>query len=151
MLSMCEKALLGYCSFHHILLFLAQRYPCIRHIANERVKSFKAKQKNRHKMHVRNLGHFLIYLCLSDLRWEDIREEFMAESLARSVLWACKNNPELKQIPGSRNGAVVLQRKKTQRVTLGKRPSSADQLRKGQEVYALWRGRVDGDYRRDRG
>merc|ERR1719282_1845862 len=44
-----EKALLGYCSFHHMLLALAARHPCIAQVAEDKLSSFIRSEDGRHK------------------------------------------------------------------------------------------------------
>jgi len=93
--TLCEKALLGYCSFHHMLLFLAEQYPEMVTLANRRVNSFLAKPGHRHKEHTRNLGIWLINLCLSEKTFEDVANCFEEEALTRSVMWTLRSDPGL--------------------------------------------------------
>jgi len=42
-----EKSLLGYCSFHHMLLYYCQKYPEIKEDANNLVKNFIDKEEKK--------------------------------------------------------------------------------------------------------
>jgi hypothetical protein len=54
-----EKALSGYCAFHHMILSFARRYPIIREKANEMVSEFLRNPQKRIKKSVPNLGNLL--------------------------------------------------------------------------------------------
>ena len=54
-----ERALQAYCAFHHLLLFLAARYPEIGQAANQRVQRFIEKPGHRTKAATPDLGHLM--------------------------------------------------------------------------------------------
>jgi len=90
-----EKALFGYCAFHHMLLGFADRYPVIVDTANAKVQAFLKDPSQRIKKAVPNLGEFLIYLTLSDLEWDDLVVAIVLELFDRNVKWILDKAPEL--------------------------------------------------------
>ena len=92
-----EKALEGYCSFHHMLLFFAQRYPMIRDYAEKQVRRFLSAYYYRHKRQVPNLGILLVCLTLSRTGWDSLRKPFVMESFDRNVLWLLRKEPRLER------------------------------------------------------
>jgi len=90
-----EKALEGYCSFHHILLFFVKRYPMIQEYAEKQVYRFLSAYYYRHKRQVPNLGILLICLTLSRTGWDSLRKPLVMEDFDRNVLWLLKKTPQL--------------------------------------------------------
>jgi ubiquitin-protein ligase len=91
-----EKALLGYCSFHHMLLALAVRHPCIALVAQTKVGNFIRSPSTRHKSEAPDLGQLLVYVALTeDVCWSDIADPVLEECGARSILWLFREKPGL--------------------------------------------------------
>mmetsp|Transcript_36208 Transcript_36208/g.67198 ORF Transcript_36208/g.67198 Transcript_36208/m.67198 type:complete len:705 (-) Transcript_36208:1464-3578(-) len=90
-----EKALEGYCSFHHMLLFFAKRYPMIQEYAEKQVYRFLSAYYYRHKRQVPNLGILLVCLTLSRTGWDSLRKPLVMEAFDRNVLWLLKKTPQL--------------------------------------------------------
>lgn len=83
-----EKALLGFTSFHHLLLRLAADYPIIRRRAMFWVGEFISSTAKRSKMVIHDLGEFLVllYLCPPGT-WNKLACAFIEESFVRNVRW----------------------------------------------------------------
>uniref|UniRef100_A0A7S4WHF5 Uncharacterized protein n=1 Tax=Alexandrium monilatum TaxID=311494 RepID=A0A7S4WHF5_9DINO len=89
-----EKALLGYCSFHHMLLALRARHPEIGEVAADRLRRFI--QGQRSKAHAPDLGQLLVYMAVTeDVRWEELAAAVLAESHVRGVRWLLRDRPRL--------------------------------------------------------
>ncbi|ETO26580.1 hypothetical protein RFI_10560, partial [Reticulomyxa filosa] len=94
-LQLCEKALLGYVSLYHLLLWLVYRNPGMKQLANKKVGAFIKDPNCRLKGHVSDLGVFLIYILISDFTWNDVGRELILESLSRNALWITKRFNQL--------------------------------------------------------
>ena len=83
-----EKALLGFTSFHHLLLRLATEYPIITERAQFWVKEFIRSPARRNKLVIHDLGEFLVllYLC-PEGTWARLSRAFLEESFVRNVRW----------------------------------------------------------------
>ena len=83
-----EKALLGFTSFHHLLLKLAADYPIIQERAQHWVDEFSRSRARRSKLVIHDLGEFLVllYLC-PEGSWERLAGAFLQESWLRNVRW----------------------------------------------------------------
>jgi hypothetical protein len=91
-----EKALLGYCSFHHMLLALRLRHPEIGDVATDRLRRFIGGQRS--KAHAPDLGQLLVYMSLTEeVRWEDLAAAVLAESHVRCVRWTLRDRPMLER------------------------------------------------------
>jgi len=89
-----ERALLGYCSFHHMLLALCRRHPSIVQVANEKLQRFIAGERSKSK--VPDLGQLIVYLAVSDaLQWRDVVAAIVDESHVRGALWLLRAQPKL--------------------------------------------------------
>mmetsp|Transcript_77165 Transcript_77165/g.200769 ORF Transcript_77165/g.200769 Transcript_77165/m.200769 type:complete len:901 (+) Transcript_77165:77-2779(+) len=100
-----EKALLGYCSFHHMLLALAVRHPCIAQVAQRKLRNFLHGQ--RHKSQTPDLGQLIVYCAVSeDISWQNIARDVVEEAGVRSVLWLLRNKPGLER-PGIGDAALL--------------------------------------------
>lgn len=99
-----EKALAGYCAFHHILLYMAARFPAMRAEAQATLAQFVRTPDARHKSVTPDLGRMLLLLTLSDatLGWTQISIIFLKEAFARNVRWTLKEHPSLAMVPSSR-------------------------------------------------
>lgn len=74
-----EKALEGYCFFHHLLLSMTMQYPNITSQAEAKLEDFLKSPERRSKAHTPNLGELLVYLTISNnnLQWEQISVPFL--------------------------------------------------------------------------
>ena len=100
-----EKALQGYCAFHHLLLFCADKVPSIKHLAHNQVEQFLQDPKKRVKQHSPNLGELLVTMTLTNTSWEDMTQgpqvspgmsmPFILETFDRNVRWTLKDYPHL--------------------------------------------------------
>jgi len=91
-----EKALLGYCSFHHMLLALCARHPEIGKVATDRLRRFIRGQRS--KAEAPDLGQLLVYMAITeDIRWEDVAAAVLAESHIRGVRWLLRDRPSLER------------------------------------------------------
>lgn len=89
-----ERALLGYCSFHHMLLALCQRHPSIAKVATEKVKAFVQGQRDKSK--VPDLGQLVVYMTLAEgSTWQQVMSAIMDEAQVRGVLWVLRSCPWL--------------------------------------------------------
>jgi ubiquitin-protein ligase len=91
-----EKALLGYCSFHHMLLALVARHPCIAAVADDKLRNFLRSEVGRHKAQTPDLGQLLVYCAISkNFSWQDIAATLVKEANVRSVMWLLRDTPHL--------------------------------------------------------
>ncbi|CAB9512106.1 conjugating enzyme E2 [Seminavis robusta] len=90
-----EKALEGYCAFHHMLLFFAKRYPMLIEYAEQQVQRFISANYYRHKRQVPNLGVLLVCLTLSKTGWNSLRRPLVMEAFDRNVRWILQEYPLL--------------------------------------------------------
>eukprot|EP00930_Biecheleria_cincta_P045339 TRINITY_DN31259_c0_g1_i1.p1 TRINITY_DN31259_c0_g1~~TRINITY_DN31259_c0_g1_i1.p1 ORF type:complete len:916 (-),score=177.15 TRINITY_DN31259_c0_g1_i1:198-2945(-) len=91
-----EKALLGYCSFHHMLLALCAKHPSIERVATKKLQNFIRREAGRHKSETPDLGQLLIYSAISrEVRWQHIAEALVQEASVRSVMWLVREKPSL--------------------------------------------------------
>jgi len=89
-----ERALLGYCSFHHMLLALRALHPEIGQVATDRLRCFI--RGRRTKTDVPDLGQLLIYMAITeDIQWEDLAAAVLGESHVRGVRWLLRDRPSL--------------------------------------------------------
>jgi len=82
-----EKALEGYCAFHHMLLHFAKTHPCLVDLANSQIESFLSSEKARTKRHTPNLGLLLVSLTLTNKGWNVLRKPLIMEVFDRNVRW----------------------------------------------------------------
>jgi len=95
-----ERALLGYCSFHHMLLFFANEYPAIQTRIDSIVEKFMASPDDQQKSVVPDLGEFLALMSLSKHSWNELAKPLLKELLTRNVLWTLKKHPNFVGAPG---------------------------------------------------
>jgi len=89
-----ERALLGYCSFHHMLLALCQRHPSIAQVATEKLQRFV--QGERVKAKVPDLGQLIVYMAATDqVQWSHVAAAVLSESHIRGALWVLREQPQL--------------------------------------------------------
>ena len=92
-----ERALLGYCSFHHLLLAFCARFPLMREEANAMVA--RAVDGHTSKDDLPDLGVFLALLTVTDQSWfsPQLAWAVLGETLDRNVRWALPNMPYLRR------------------------------------------------------
>jgi len=91
-----EKALVGYCAFHHLLLWLADNFPEIKEHARKSIEQFIKDPEYRTKKETPDLGKFLLNLAIVDeYSWQDLNDAFVHESLDRQVKWYVDKFPTL--------------------------------------------------------
>lgn len=90
-----ERALEGYCAFHHMLLFFSKRYHSIEAMANRQVNEFISNEDVRLKKQTPDLGNLLVCLTLSKQGWASLWKPLMLEVFDRNVRWTVKDHPEL--------------------------------------------------------
>jgi Mg-chelatase subunit ChlD len=94
-----ERALRGYCMLHRLFLALVQHYPQLQTAVRQRLQQFLKDPRTRSKTLCPDLGNLLPLLSVSsDLGWVDLCPALLGESLARQVLWSCRDVPELASI-----------------------------------------------------
>merc|ERR1712232_504838 len=87
-----ERALLGYCSFHHLLLALRQRHPSIGQVATKKLQAFVRGERS--KSDVPDLGQLLVYMAVTeDVRWCEVVAAVVNESHVRGALWLLRAQP----------------------------------------------------------
>lgn len=81
-----ERAVQGYCAFHHLLLWCATEHPELGIIASRRFCAFTQSETERSKAGTPDLGQFLA-LCaiVCESRWADLAKPYLQESLTRNV------------------------------------------------------------------
>lgn len=93
-----ERAILGYCAFHHLLLELTNKFPEATECADYKISRFKSDPLYRRKKECPNLGEFIIHLAISDQhQWTDIAEVFLFEAFDRNVRWNLEKDATLYQ------------------------------------------------------
>jgi hypothetical protein len=92
-----ERALLGYCSFHHLLLAFCARFPLMREEANAMVA--RAIDARTSKDEIPDLGVFLALLTVTDQSWScsKLAWAVLGETLDRNVRWTLPNMPYLRR------------------------------------------------------
>jgi len=89
-----ERALIGYCSFHHMLLALCQRHPSIAHVATAKVQAFVRGQRD--KSNVPDLGQLVVYMTLAEgFTWQEVMSAIVDEAHVRGILWILRSCPRL--------------------------------------------------------
>eukprot|EP01083_Nonionella_stella_P109262 318411_1 len=117
---LCEKVVLGYAQFHHLLLYLVH-YVNKKHngfvttYCNQMVCNFLNQTMNgSHKKSVPDLGKFLIYCMISKYKWCDIAKVFIYEVNARNVYWIIRQNSNL----NNTNARIVDRMERSLKATL---------------------------------
>lgn len=92
-----EKALLGYCSFHHMLLALSAKHFSIAQVAKEKLRNFMRGEHGCHKSQTPDLGQLIVYCAVAEpgFGWEDIASAVVREAGVRGVMWLLRENPRL--------------------------------------------------------
>ena len=104
-----ERALLGYCSFHHLLLAFCARFPLMREEANAMVA--RAIDGRTSKDEIPDLGVFLALLTVTDQSWScsQLAWAVLGETLDRNVRWALPNMPYLRRFERAMTGTQAEQ------------------------------------------
>merc|ERR1712151_1443826 len=104
-----EKALLGYCSFHHMLLALAAEHPSIAQVAHDKLRNFMRGGSGRHKSQTPDLGQPIVYCAVAEdsFDWRDIANAVVHESGVRGILWLLRENPRLES-PNVSDSSLVI-------------------------------------------
>lgn len=93
-----EKALVGYCSFYHVLLSLCYNSNnLVKNIEDTCIK-FNSDSEFRTKKFIPDLGIFLIYIGISDIPWKQLVKPIISELFDRNVRWIIEKYPELQFI-----------------------------------------------------
>lgn len=90
-----EKALEGFCAYHHMLLHYSRVYPSIEEMANKQVNDFIIVDNASHKNKTPDLGNFLVCLTLSSKGWQFLWKPFILEMFDRNVRWLLRKKPSL--------------------------------------------------------
>mmetsp|Transcript_4074 Transcript_4074/g.6026 ORF Transcript_4074/g.6026 Transcript_4074/m.6026 type:complete len:1464 (+) Transcript_4074:42-4433(+) len=85
----------NYQYIHRLYLMFIQEYPELKKMINKKLMAFLENPEIRLKTNTPNLGLLLVYLTVSDIGWEDVRDVYIEESWARAVYWMFKSNPKL--------------------------------------------------------
>jgi hypothetical protein len=90
-----ERALVGYCAFHHLLLAFCERFPEMVCAADRMVDAVVAGKAD--KQVVPDLGVMLAVLTVSSRSWADtaVAWAVLGESLCRNVRWVIKGMPHI--------------------------------------------------------
>ena len=90
------KFLDGFCMFHRVLLHFALTRPEVAKRIKAEVSKFQQLDPRlREKASVPNLGEWLCYLTVSDVRWADVVSAYLDENFDRNVRWYLQTYPEL--------------------------------------------------------
>merc|ERR1719474_2542679 len=91
-MNMCEKVVIGYSAFHHLLLYLKHKNKeLITSFADRTVSRFLRRIHFEGKMACKDLGKLLIWTMISSrYQWRDIAGLFVIESFTRRVKWMVK-------------------------------------------------------------
>ena len=104
-----ERAIRGYLSFWRLLVAILEEYPQLQGDIRSRLIRFTHVRRSRHKDATPSLGELLPLLAVCpDISWKGaFSKAFMNESFDRSVLWICKEHPELADRENRRIGQGV--------------------------------------------
>lgn len=95
-----SAAIDGYCQLHRLFIALCKAYPRLLVAVRRTVRQFMRDPRQRRKKHTPSLGNFLPLLSVCEgLDWSAIAPALVAESIDRSVIWVCKQHPELARVP----------------------------------------------------
>ena len=123
-----EEALRGYCQLHRLFVALIQYFPNLAQEVRHRLRLFISDPEARSKSECPNLGELLPLLSVcEEVGWLDIVKPLMEESFARSVLWVCRDVPELAAV-AKQSGEKITQ--ELQRLREGGAPADMDMLDK---------------------
>ena len=80
--------MLGYCTYHHILLYLIAEFPELQQYIDHKLEKFIEHDSARVKLITPDLGELLVYLSVaSQVTWEKIAPSFLQEFFDRTVMW----------------------------------------------------------------
>jgi len=109
--NLSDRFLMCYSQLHHLLVYMADRQPLWRELANKNLKDFLNGPRN--KKTFSNLGHFLPLLLLAtdEFQWEDFIKVFTQELFARNVRWYANTFLQEESIPDERKRLEMVFRK----------------------------------------
>ncbi|GFH55893.1 hypothetical protein CTEN210_12369 [Chaetoceros tenuissimus] len=96
-----RKSYIGLLRIHRLFLALAEEFPEIRINALSKLQDFTKHEWNRRKETCPSLGNLLPLLFVvdeKDFSWGNLWKVYLNEVFDRSVLWICKEYPELKDV-----------------------------------------------------
>jgi ubiquitin-protein ligase/Mg-chelatase subunit ChlD len=89
----------GYCQLHRLFIALLRQFPQLRPLIAARLRRFIDQPDRRSKHHEPNLGELIVLVSVcEEVGWVDIISAITQESFARSVLWACRDCPDLAKL-----------------------------------------------------
>ena len=101
-----EHCLQGYCQIHRLLVALVEEYPILRGEIRRRLRAFVDNPSQRSKSQCANLGELVALVSVSEeVGWMDVVAAITQESFARSVLWLCRDCPDLASL--ARNARIM--------------------------------------------
>jgi hypothetical protein len=80
-----SKVLKGYFVLHRLFLHFCDEWPAIRDAADAAIRMFAAAPENRTKTATPWIAYILQLLTVSNIGWDEIKEQFVEEALARNV------------------------------------------------------------------
>jgi len=119
-ISASHKSFSGLIRAHRLFLALAAEFPSIKQVALSRLRRFAYNENARTKSECPSLGNLLPLMMIVDQKdfgWPHIRASYLSESLARNVLWVCKEHPQLERTHTA-NGQVETAEDGAKRVDL---------------------------------
>ncbi|KAJ3347370.1 hypothetical protein HDU83_002129 [Entophlyctis luteolus] len=96
-----DSFLTNYFQIHRLFLSLVYEFPVLKRFILERINGFSKSNAGRHKNVVPSLGDLIPLLSvLPDpaKAWNAVGAIFLKESFERSVLWACRYNPDIAKL-----------------------------------------------------
>ena len=87
------KLLKGYFVMHRLFLHCCDQWPEIRVVADMALKEFVSSEEGRTKQATPWLAYILQLLTISNMGWEEVKEAFLEEALAREVQFILPRYP----------------------------------------------------------
>lgn len=79
-----QRSVQMYCHIHRLLLQMAEEYPEIKELAEQKVTGFINDTQKRTRKGTSDLGLLIVYLSLCDTDWPSLRDVFVPEMLRRA-------------------------------------------------------------------
>jgi len=106
------KVLKGYFVLHRLFLHFCDEWPAIREAADAAIRTFAESPDNRSKSATPWIAYILQLLTVSNVGWDDIKNQFVEEVLARNVQFTKASFPNYRPIdpdvPANSSSAVVI-------------------------------------------